>query len=202
MKQNFEETIGKRSDEDLQRIARDVAFYSGEERLIAIDELERRGVPTEEHGESKKLIEDSLGPPMPGSVSIERIYARNMVITGSILGGPLAVGYLLAANFEAFGNPKAVRLTWILTVIGSLIIFTAAFFVPDGHWGRLLSFVSPIAAGCAVEYLQRKKIEGHIAAGGRKFGWGRVIVVSLICSAITFAAIAIAAIAIAVFSDI
>ena len=46
MKKNFRETIHQRPDDELSRIAKDYAFYSTEERLLAMNELKKRsGLP-------------------------------------------------------------------------------------------------------------------------------------------------------------
>ena len=57
MKDNFEEIIKQSSDKDLERIATDYVFYSEEERLFALNELENRNSLTKELKRYKKEVE-------------------------------------------------------------------------------------------------------------------------------------------------
>jgi len=59
MKINFRETIKQQSDEELEIISRDYVFYSEEERLLALNELESRTGLTEKLLAEKEDIEDS-----------------------------------------------------------------------------------------------------------------------------------------------
>ena len=50
MKANFQETIKQKTDKELEIISKDCVFYSEEERLIALKELEsRNGLSKEWH---------------------------------------------------------------------------------------------------------------------------------------------------------
>ena len=59
MKLNFQEIVKQKTDKELEIIAKDIVFYSEEERLIAFNELESRNSLTEELLISKKDIEFS-----------------------------------------------------------------------------------------------------------------------------------------------
>ena len=56
MKKNFRETIHQRPDDELSRIAKDYAFYSTEERFLAMNELKKRKRLPDDLVESKKMI--------------------------------------------------------------------------------------------------------------------------------------------------
>jgi hypothetical protein len=60
MKENFKETIKQRTDKDLEKISTDGVFYSEEERLIALNELELRSGLSKEMAETKQSIELSM----------------------------------------------------------------------------------------------------------------------------------------------
>jgi len=57
MKVKFQETINKKTDKELETISKDYVFYSEEERLIALRELEVRGKLTKELSEVKRDLE-------------------------------------------------------------------------------------------------------------------------------------------------
>ena len=59
MKENFHEIVKQKTDKELEIIAKDYVFYSEEEQLIALNELESRNRLTEELLISKKDIEYS-----------------------------------------------------------------------------------------------------------------------------------------------
>ena len=56
MKQNFKQTIHQRTDEELNRIAKDHHFYSATERQIAINELKKRNALSDDLAMSEKQI--------------------------------------------------------------------------------------------------------------------------------------------------
>ena len=60
MKVNFKETIKRKTDKDLEIISKDYVFYSEEERLIAISELEARSGLSTELTKTKQSLELSI----------------------------------------------------------------------------------------------------------------------------------------------
>ena len=60
MKVNFKETIKRKTNEELEIISKDYVFYSEEERLIALNELESRGSLPEEISKIKQSLELSI----------------------------------------------------------------------------------------------------------------------------------------------
>jgi hypothetical protein len=57
----------------------------------------------------------------------QKIYSPNQVMAGSLLGGPMAMVYLLWKNFQVLENPHGMRqiLIW-----GSIFIITMIGFAP------------------------------------------------------------------------
>jgi hypothetical protein len=57
----------------------------------------------------------------------KKIYSPNQVLAGSLLGGPLAMVYLLWKNFQVLQNPHGMRqiLIW-----GSIFVVTMIGFAP------------------------------------------------------------------------
>ncbi|MDR2890313.1 MAG: hypothetical protein LBV18_01710 [Alistipes sp.] len=188
MKIGFQENIHQKTDRELSMICKDVSFYSSEERLIALNELERRGALTPEMSESKKFIEEERVP-MPDSVSILSVYKNNQFWLASMLGGPLAAGYMAAANFKAFDEPQRAKTAWIYAVAATVIVFGVIFLLPDAVMDKIPNYIIPaIYTGVAyllVDRFQGKKIDAHRVAGGRVFSWGRVFAIGLIGAAVT-----------------
>lgn len=60
MKINFPEIIKSKSDKELETISKDHIFYSSDERILALKELENRNRLTEDLSETKKELNDSI----------------------------------------------------------------------------------------------------------------------------------------------
>lgn len=112
----------------------------------------------------------------------KRIYPDKELMLASFLGGPLAIGYLIAENFKVFGEPDKVRITWIATVLSSVVIFGSLFLIPAVQ--RMPNFVIPLIYSTIgyilVNRFQGERIEAHIDAGGEVYSWKRTIAVGLI----------------------
>jgi len=196
MKVNFLETVKQKSDKELEIISKDYVFYSEEERLVALNELESRNSLSGELLMNKKNIESSLEIPIiteqasEAVKSAKRVYKDNRIWLGSYLGGPLVAGYLIAENFKAFNETDRAKKTWIFTIIGTIIIFGGIFLIPEHIIEAIPRYLIPltytaIAYGFVAHY-QKKNISAFIALEGKPFGWWRTILISLIGLAITF----------------
>lgn len=67
--------------------------------------------------------EDILTP-----VNNTKLYTVNAIRIATFLGGPWITGYLVAENFKKLGRRDKVAITWILTIVATIIIFTIGFF--------------------------------------------------------------------------
>jgi hypothetical protein len=194
MKFNFKETIHLKTELELQRISKDIAFYSSEERLLALEELEKRfGMPEDMVNVKKNLIISTESYPILEGVPTQRIYKTSMMWVGSYLGGPLVAGYIIAENFKAFGEPKLARKAWIYSIVATIVIFAILFSIPEKTLDAIPSLVIPflytIAAYFLMQHFHDRNIGIHLSSGGRTFSWGRVIIVGLIGLIVTFALI-------------
>ncbi len=126
-------------------------------------------------------------------VPTEKIYKDSAMLVATFLGGPLAGGYLMAANFKALNEPGKVLITWICTIIATVIIFTAVFSIPKNAKipGQLIPIFYTVIMSSLMKHFQGASITAHINAGGQTYNWGRVIVVGLVGLLSTFAIIAI-----------
>ena len=197
MKVNFQENVKQKTDKELEIISKDYVFYSEEERLIALNELEYRNNLSEELMMSKKDIESSVPiiteRASEAVKSAKQIYKDGAIWAATYLGGPLVAGYLIAENFKAFSETEKVRKTWIYTIVGTIIIYGGIFAIQDDILDSIPKYFMPfihtaIAYGF-VKHFQEKNISAFIALGGKPFGWWRVIIVSLIGFAITIVSI-------------
>ncbi|GGH01743.1 hypothetical protein GCM10007415_42340 [Parapedobacter pyrenivorans] len=124
-------------------------------------------------------------------VTTERIYRDKELALASFLGGPLAIGYLIAENFKVFEQRDKVRITWIATLLSTVVIFASPFLVPALE--KIPNFIVPLVyttiAYALVNRFQGERIEAHIDAGGEVHSWKRTIGVGLIGLVITLVAL-------------
>jgi len=201
MKANFQEIVKQKTDKELETISKDYVFYSEEERLIALNELESRNGLTKELLASKKDIEASIDLPiiteqaLDAVKSTRKIYKDRAIWVGTFLGGPLVAGYLIAENFKTFNEVDKVKKTWIYTIIGTILIFGAVILIPDGVKipNQIIPLIYTAIAYFFVERFQKKNCSAYIALGGKTFGWWRTIAIGLIGLIITFVLLIIVA---------
>jgi len=112
----------------------------------------------------------------------KKIYREKAIWVGSLLGGPLVAGYLIAENFKVFNQPERVKKTWIFTIIFTIVVFGIIFLMPDTVKipDQLFPFIYTYIAYQIVQLYQKAKITAHINAGGQLYSWWRTIVVGLI----------------------
>lgn len=121
-------------------------------------------------------------------ITLKKIYKTNAIRVATFLGGPIVSGYLIAENFKALGQDRQARITWIVTALFTAVILAISLLVPGVDRVRMLMpLLYSFAAYYLVDYFQRDSIKDHLSEGGEEFGWGRVIVVSLIGLAFTVA---------------
>ena len=91
MKANFQETVKQKTDKELETIAKDYVFYSEEERLIALNELESRNNLPKELLISKKDIEYSQEMEEDAKKPTHRIKFKDLYPQKDYLFTPLII---------------------------------------------------------------------------------------------------------------
>lgn len=120
--------------------------------------------------------------PLTIEVHSKKIYSERKVWTGTLLGGPLVAGYMIASNFKAFNDPNHAIKTWGYAIIATVIIFGGVLMVPEGN--RLPPQIIPLIytgiASYLVQRFQGKQLAKHAEEGGKSYNWWRTIAVGLI----------------------
>jgi hypothetical protein len=113
---------------------------------------------------------------------LQKTYPEKAIWVGTILGGPLVAGYMIAENFKALNEPYKARQTWIITIIASVVIFGGLLLLPENS--SFPNGIIPLIYGLIAVQLfkgyQGKNIQVHINSGGKYFNWGRSICVALL----------------------
>ncbi len=129
--------------------------------------------------------------PLTIEIPSKKIYSDQKVWTGTLLGGPLVAGYMIASNFKAFNNPNQAIKTWVYAIIATVIIFGGVLMIPEGN--RLPPQIIPLIytgiASYLVQRFQGKQLAKHAEEGGKSYSWWRTIAAGLIGLVLTIGAL-------------
>lgn len=81
MRQDFETNILQKTETELERISKDYAFYSAEERLLAVQELERRNGISDVMQVKKQTLVDSLEETEEKKRYAPKVTLKNLVLS-------------------------------------------------------------------------------------------------------------------------
>lgn len=133
-------------------------------------------------------------------IPTKTIYSQNSIWAGSLLGGPMVAGYLIARNFKAFSESNKAWVTWIITISATAVIFGVAFLLSDTTW-RGIPIVYTAVAYALIRHYQGAKIAAHIKAGGATHGYLNIIGVSIVGLIITIIPVIVIAVAVEGIGD-
>jgi len=137
MKENFKETIMQRTDRELEIIIKDYAFYSDDERLIALNELEFRNGSTAEISATKKDIEYSKEMEEEAEKPTHSIKFKDLIPHKGYLFTPL----LILANILVFVSMVLLGMDVFTPSIEFLVQWggNIRFLTMNGELWRLLT---------------------------------------------------------------
>lgn len=120
-----------------------------------------------------------------------RLYAPLHVTLATAIGGPLATGVLLAANYRIIGQPSAARSTVLGGILATLLVVGIMWFLPEGLLDLLLAATYLGISHEVVRRLQGSYLKAHRSAGGDVHSPWRAVGVGLACLTVVVALIAI-----------
>jgi hypothetical protein len=121
------------------------------------------------------MQEDILSP-----INTKKVYNENAIRIGTFLGGPLVTGYLMAKNYKQLGENGKVKLTWILSILATIVVITIAFLLPTNTQTRIIPIIYSAASFYLVKNLQGKQIKSHLEQGGETYSAWRAVLVGVI----------------------
>jgi hypothetical protein len=135
----------------------------------------------------------TIEPATYEEVTTKKIYKDQAIRVATFLGGPLVAGYLIAENYKAFNELEKVKMTWVYTVVVTVIIFGGVFFIPDSV--NIPKIIIPLVYSWVTFYIvqsfQGAQMKTHMEQGGETFSWGRTLLIGLIGAVVTLAPIVI-----------
>ena len=84
---------------------------------------------------------------------------------GTLIGGPLTGGYLLARNFKMLNQPEKMAQAWLIAVVAFFILLLLAFLFPQLP-GYVLVLLYGWMGHLAAEKLQGNCLTKHQNDGG------------------------------------
>jgi hypothetical protein len=118
----------------------------------------------------------------PLSSSPYKIYKIKSIRIGTLLGGPLVTGYLMAVNFKAFNEPGNAKKAWTYSILSTILIFSACILIPLPD--KFPNILIPLAYTGIAEYIAKRyqgaNIDAHINAGYQTYTLGRALWISMI----------------------
>jgi hypothetical protein len=87
----------------------------------------------------------------------QKVYSPNQVMAGSLLGGPMAMVYVLWKNFQTLENPHGMQqiLFWGSIFIIALLLFSP--LLPNSWLDFVIPLAYPLAARSLAESFQMSK---------------------------------------------
>lgn len=114
---------------------------------------------------------ESMSKPQP------ILYSKNGIHLATVLGGPVATGYLLRHNFQAFNDANkaklSIRIGALCTAIIVVLILTLPSSVMERLPKQLIPFLYVGAEYLIVRKYQATQIDEHLTAGGHKYSLWR-----------------------------
>jgi len=119
-----------------------------------------------------------------------RLYAPLHVTLATAIGGPLATGILLAANYRRIGRHSAARLAALGGVVATLLVLGTAWVLPSGFLDLLLAAAYLGIGHEVARQLQGGVVADHRSAGGSLHSPWRAVGVGLACVAVVLGLVA------------
>jgi len=69
--------------------------------------------------------------PLKNNTKDIKLFSSRAISGATFLGGPLAAGYLINKNFKALNKPVEARITLIIGIITTILLFVGLFLLPE-----------------------------------------------------------------------
>ena len=116
----------------------------------------------------------------------ERIYTERKILTGVLLGGPLAGGYYFWRTFKTLGLSRQAKIAPIAGVVLLVLIYSTAFIPPLDRIPNFVSYGLQIGLTYGIyRGFVAERVVSYLQRDGRLFGWGNTLLVGAICLVLT-----------------
>jgi hypothetical protein len=92
------------------------------------------------------------------------VFTEHAVWFGTLIGGPLAAGYIISENFRILKMPDKQKKTWWIIVPETLLMLVLSIKL-NGDMG-FIYFVNTVLTFLVFHIFQGKEVEDYLKAGG------------------------------------
>jgi hypothetical protein len=128
----------------------------------------------------------------------KKIYKILAVRLGAFLGGPMAVAYLMAANFKALGQPEKAGKAWLTGIAVSVVLFGFLFLLPEETVDKIpnviISLFTMAAAHVLVTKYQQEELQEFLNEGGQSYSAWRAAGIALLMAILTLVVVVLVAV--------
>ena len=125
------------------------------------------------------------------STSPPDFYSKNAIHLATVLGGPIATGYLLNQNFHVFNEPDKARVSLLtgaaLTALIVVLLVALPSDISDQIPKQLIPLLYLLGEYFVVKKYQAVLIDKHIGSGGKAFSMWRAAGIGLVSALLTIA---------------
>jgi hypothetical protein len=108
-----------------------------------------------------------------------RYYSSMQITIATLIGGPLAGGYLASRNYALFGEPGKGRLVLIVSAVAIIGLLYIGSLLPPQSANSALPFIAVIAYRVYAAYAFDAPIARRKGEGWTQYSWWHVTAISL-----------------------
>jgi hypothetical protein len=117
----------------------------------------------------------------------KKLYSKRAVMIGTLVGGPLAGGYMLAKNFKTIEKPEKTSQAWTVAVAAIFGIILLAVIIPRQVPDFLFIFLYAWMGYFAAHKMQGRFLDSHEENGGKFHNNWKAAGIGLIVALISLA---------------
>ena len=124
-------------------------------------------------------MDEILDSPEP-SPELEKIYSAQAAFWGAVLGGPVALAYMISHNYKVFGQPAMVVNSRVLTMLVAILLMALPSVIPAlEKFPMIMPLLIAFGGQTAVNVGQLQEIKNHRLLGGKFQPFWTSLLVSL-----------------------
>lgn len=121
------------------------------------------------------------------TTSFKKLYSQKGIFIGSIFGGPIITGYLLAKNYSSLELQEKKKQSWLICTGAFVLLTLLAFVLPPRVPSALFIFAYSSFGHYITLHLQGKLLEEHRENGGSFYSNWRSAGIALLFTLILIA---------------
>ncbi len=101
---------------------------------------------------------------------VKKLFSQKAVLLATFLGGPIAGGYLIKKNYDAFAENNKGTQAFVWSILFTIFMVGLLVFTPEAIWEKVPNMLLPMVYTLAIYFIvdntQGGRIKEHKVAGG------------------------------------